>query len=178
MNTFSRIENKLLAKTSLLINSLRGELKLPNKPTSISFVCTGNICRSAYAEGKLKSLLGGELEKGGLKICSAGLDTTPGKPANAEAIKVALARGIDLKAHKTTSFEADSESLVFCMEPWQKRAARSLAKNQPVHLLSSLNKQCPFVIGDPNGKSELVFNDCFDNIDFCLESLVGLLREK
>lgn len=65
---------------------------------SVLVVCMGNICRSPYAERKLKSL------QPNLEVASAGLATKvsklAGKSADATATKAAVSFGIDLNGHK------------------------------------------------------------------------------
>ena len=58
-------------------------VRLPDSVQSVLFVCKGNICRSPLAEVYFRSLV----EKDGRRITvrSAGLETTPGKPADAKA---------------------------------------------------------------------------------------------
>src|SRR5215831_16914151 len=60
---------------------------LPTSVTSILFVCHGNICRSPFAAAYFRSLL---VKRGmSLTVKSAGLDTTPGKPAHSNTKTVA-----------------------------------------------------------------------------------------
>jgi protein-tyrosine phosphatase len=66
------------------------------------FVCHGNICRSAYAEGFARWA--------GYNAASFGLSTCVGKPAFAKVSSLAARRGIDLSAHRSTP--ADE------FEPW------------------------------------------------------------
>lgn len=58
------------------------------------FVCHGNICRSAFAEGVA--------QQAGMASASFGLSTTSGKGAHPPVIEAAQARGIDLGGHLTT----------------------------------------------------------------------------
>lgn len=61
------------------------------------FVCHGNICRSAYAEGVARDL--------GLNTASFGLSTTSGKPAHDPARAAAMAMGHPIEGHLTTRVE-------------------------------------------------------------------------
>jgi protein-tyrosine-phosphatase len=64
----------------------------------ILFVCTGNICRSPFAEGLLKKLA----QKNGLDDIvsdSAGLLALPGNSATSLAQKVAAEYDVDLSRH-------------------------------------------------------------------------------
>jgi len=72
----------------------------------ILFVCTGNICRSPFAEGLLKKLV----QKKGLNdivIDSAGLLALPGNNATILAQKVAAEYDVDLSDHIAKSVKED-----------------------------------------------------------------------
>jgi len=67
---------------------------------TILFVCTGNTCRSAMAEGMFKKMLE-ERTKGNSKIevISAGISALPGISPTFEAISVMFEQGIDISQH-------------------------------------------------------------------------------
>ena len=67
---------------------------------TILFVCTGNTCRSAMAEGVFKNVLE-ERTKGNSKIdvISAGISALPGISPTFEAISVMFEQGIDISQH-------------------------------------------------------------------------------
>lgn len=67
---------------------------------TILFVCTGNTCRSAMAEGMFKKMLE-EKTKGNSKIevISAGISALPGISPTFEAISVMFEQGIDISQH-------------------------------------------------------------------------------
>lgn len=70
--------------------------------TNILFVCTGNICRSPFAEGLFKKLVLQQKRKG-LWAESAGLMALPGNTATALAQQVAAEHGVDLSNHEAKS---------------------------------------------------------------------------
>ena len=122
------------------------------------FVCKGNICRSAYAEVVAKSL--------GIDAISCGISTKNDLPANADAIKVADERGVDLTKHKTTPVMYvifRKTDLIVAMEPWQ---ADNLTKNlQRKHYITLLGLWLTPLrphISDPYGLTTIYFNNCFD----------------
>ncbi len=84
----------------------------------ILFVCTGNICRSPFAEGLLKKLI----QKKGLDdivIDSAGLLALPGNSASSLAQKVAAEYDVDLSGHIAKSIKediVDRSDLILVME--------------------------------------------------------------
>lgn len=137
--------------------------------TRLVFVCKGNVCRSPYGEAKAIQL--------GMNAVSAGLDTTPGKPAQAQAILSARQRGIDLSQHKTQLYSAipfTAEDLVLVMEPYQLGLARD-GGAQSVTLTGLYASSSRPYIQDPYGKSAECFEHCYDNIDSALLRLQPLL---
>ena len=75
---------------------------------TILFVCTGNTCRSAMAEGLFKKMLRERKENDGrFDILSAGISTLPGMSASPEAIKVMAEQGIDISRHAATQVQED-----------------------------------------------------------------------
>ncbi|MEW6615606.1 MAG: low molecular weight phosphotyrosine protein phosphatase [Thermodesulfobacteriota bacterium] len=65
---------------------------------NILFVCTANICRSPFAERALKKLLR-EKKVTGIKVHSAGVSATSGRPSPPDAIRVAGNLGVDISEH-------------------------------------------------------------------------------
>ena len=61
------------------------------------FACSGNICRSPYAEAKAHSL--------GVNASSFGLTADGSSPADPMALTVGRARGINLTGHRSRSPE-------------------------------------------------------------------------
>ena len=67
---------------------------------TILFVCTGNTCRSAMAEGIFKKMLKERKEdNSSFNILSAGISALPGMSPTPEAIKVMFEQGIDISQH-------------------------------------------------------------------------------
>lgn len=74
-------------------------------PSSLLFVCHGNIIRSAMAE----QLLRRELAASGmppLEVRSAGVHARQGRPADARAITVAEEFGVSLREHRATALSS------------------------------------------------------------------------
>jgi protein-tyrosine phosphatase len=150
---------------------------------TVLFVCKGNICRSAYAEKKLKL----ELEaKGfsGIQVNSGGVWTKDGKPANEQAILSAKERGVDLSEHLTsvvTTDDLELADLILIMDISHRNAIRELQPQalQKTFYLGrlSVGKKDPLIIKDPYGRSAEVFQKCFDVIDRSLTGLINLLQK-
>jgi protein-tyrosine phosphatase len=81
---------------------------------SVLFVCTGNTCRSPMAEGlakhalaQLKGVSVDQLEEAGIRVRSAGVMTSGGSPASAQAVEAMEKVGVDLTAHASSALTAD-----------------------------------------------------------------------
>lgn len=72
----------------------------PDRPISVLFVCTGNICRSPLAEAMLREYASRQGRSKRLKIASAGTFALSGNPATREAQRAARRRGLDLSSHR------------------------------------------------------------------------------
>ena len=72
--------------------------------TRVLFVCTGNTCRSALAEGLARARLGPEA---GVIFESAGLYALDGAPATPHSLVVAAEEGVDLVAHRARPITAE-----------------------------------------------------------------------
>ena len=91
---------------------------------NVLFVCTGNICRSPFAEVLLKDLLS---ERGleGIRADSAGVLALPGNSATPLAQQVAAEFGVDLSDHEAKSVSKALLAwcdLVLVMEKSQEEA--------------------------------------------------------
>ncbi|MGN6129389.1 MAG: hypothetical protein ACTHOK_03520 [Nocardioidaceae bacterium] len=67
-------------------------------PVRVLFVCTANICRSAYADLLSRHLLGGGA---GVEVASAGTRAVEGEPVDEEMAALLRARGIDPTTHRS-----------------------------------------------------------------------------
>ena len=69
----------------------------PAQVRRLVFVCHGNICRSAYADGLARRAV--------MNVASFGLSTSSGMAAWPLVQERALAHGLDLSDHRTTQIE-------------------------------------------------------------------------
>ena len=75
---------------------------------TILFICTGNTCRSAMAEGIFKNILKKRKEdNSSFNIISAGISALPGMSSTPEAIKVMTEKDIDISRHVATQVQKD-----------------------------------------------------------------------
>jgi L-threonylcarbamoyladenylate synthase len=134
---------------------------------SFLFVCTGNTCRSAMAEGICRKYLAEKLEcnvddlgKIGYKVSSAGIMDLAGAPASREAMAACEALGIDIKAHRSkvlTQQLIQESDFVFAMEQIHCNHITALCPDvQSKCMLLAKNND----IVDPICQGQDVFNDC------------------
>jgi protein-tyrosine phosphatase len=142
-------------------------------PGRIIFVCTGNICRSPYAEFVAR--------RHGLQAISCGTHTRGGLPADRTATEEARQRGVDMQSHLTTRWE-DVElragDLIIAMQLRHALVVRPRARRHGsrVVMLNSLLLPEFAVIWDPYGRPQQAFSEAFDLIDCGVERLAARLR--
>ncbi len=128
------------------------------------FVCKGNICRSPYSEMRAKAL--------GIDAVSIGLHTREGSAANADARRNAADRGVSLDEHKARIYQSirlSENDLVVCMEPWHVDVFEKMDNSGcQVTLLGLWGNKEKIMLGDPYGKADMFFDDCFQAIDNAL----------
>ena len=150
----------------------------------ILFVCTGNICRSPFAEGLLKKLM----QKKGLDdivIDSAGLLALPGNSASSLAQKVAAEYDVDLSGHIAKSVKEDiiaGSDLILVME---NSHAKDLLDAFPeaedkVFLIRRFARfgSRDRGIADPYGLNYEAYRFCFLDIQDCVSGLAEYARQK
>ncbi len=101
-----------------LQKKLSGEITAVNKPFVITFVCSGNICRSPLGMGILRTLLAKTKYRDLVRVESAG--TLPIRPQQAHdlTIEVGDLNDINLRGHLSRHINreiVENSNLVFCM---------------------------------------------------------------
>lgn len=156
-------------------------VRLPDSVQSVLFVCKGNICRSPLGEVYFQSLV--EKEGRQMTVRSAGLETTPGKPAHANAKAVALQHRLSLDEHATTQVHKellDQSDLIIVMEIVQKdRIHRLYPKTKgKVVLLGRFDSVGSLEIADPYSGTSEDFHFCFQHVSRCCDNLAARLGVK
>lgn len=136
--------------------------------------CSGNICRSPYAELRAREL--------GMAAISFGLMTSPGARADAAAMRNAAERGVNLLSHRSRSLDTISlrrTDLLIAMEPGQAarlcRFARVAAAQVTLQGLWASPPR-PYV-PDPFGRADACFQYSYALIDSSLEHMNLLIRK-
>jgi protein-tyrosine phosphatase len=133
------------------------------------FVCTGNICRSPYAQQRAA--------RSGFPAISVALRGSTGDPANEAAVATAWELGIDLSKHRSLTIhdaELTSGDLLVAMEPWQADALFEMEKAQVTLLGLWSTPQRPH-LHDPHKLCRDYFRTCFRLIDSGVEAMLARL---
>ncbi len=152
-------------------------------PESILILCTGNICRSPYAEKAFLRLVaegspGLYRRPAGFRVRSGGFLASD-RPSPPEAVRIASERGIELSDHRSRQLDAEmlaGVDLVVAMERRHVRQLRAFPGGDrvPVLLLGDLDPMPPDrrEIRDPWGHPEEVYHASFDRVERCTAALL------
>ena len=147
-------------------------------PTSVVFLCNGNICRSPYAERAFARILP-EPFASSLRVGSMGL-LWPGRPAPPVAQECAAEHGVDLTGHLSATLEQRSApgELLVVMTAAQRREVRHRSSGpRRVLMLGDLDLAPgePRDILDPVDQPFAIFDACYTRIDRCVAELARAL---
>jgi len=144
---------------------------IPPNPHSFLFVCQGNIIRSPFAAALFHRLLPSALQER-IHVASAGLDTTPGKPADPRALQLAKEFDVSLDGHRTqrlTTSLVEHADLVVVMDALNvaKCVVRFPGAKNKLFMLGAFSgptKASRVEIPDP-------YNGTLDDVRKCYESM-------
>lgn len=145
-----------------------------DKVRRLVFVCSGNICRSPYAEARAAAA--------GFPALSVALRGGTGQPADPVARRAAAAAGLPLDAHRSTAL-ADAAlgpgDLLVAMEPWQADLVAARHADDPsvqVTLLGLWTRPRRPHLHDPHTLCADYFATCFRLIDSGVDAILARLR--
>ena len=118
-----------------------------------------------------------------MTVRSAGLETTPGKPADDRAKAVAMEHRLSLDEHATTQVHRellDQSDLIVVMEIKQKDRVQRLCPRSKgkVVLLGRFDSKGPIEIADPYCGTSEDFHSCFQQVSRCCDNLAARLGVK
>lgn len=141
-------------------------------------VCTGNLCRSPFAEGLLKHILG-DLASSGVQVISAGTHARRNEKASSPMIKIANEMGFNINGHRSQPLDEyllNEADLILVNEPMH---AEFIASTSPqnagkTHLLGELAgfEEVP----DPFNNNLEYYRNTAAIIEMCLEPWVTYLK--
>lgn len=150
---------------------------------NILFVCTGNICRSPFAE-KLAAHLAQQQALGDLNFASAGVLASPGDTCSESSIKAARELGVDLSSHLARPLSDELlewASLVVVMEDEQARSVRDFAPNFMLTRIQNLASYAPgpnrpLLIPDPHRAGFWAHQASYRFISVCVERMMEIIK--
>jgi protein-tyrosine phosphatase len=136
------------------------------------FICSGNICRSPYAEARARAC--------GADAVSFGLHASPGACADPVAARNAFQRNLDLTPHRSQRLEANSvrpTDLVLLFEPRHVEPFQGVNRVAMggLSLAGLWSRPLRPHVADPYAKSDRYFQECFSIIDSSVRSLCARL---
>ena len=145
-------------------------------PERVLFVCSGNMCRSAYGEYRFKSLIAASHPQ--THVISAGTLRIIGQPAASGMVAAAAERGLDLSPHRSNALSGvlvQSADTIFAMEQSHREALLRIdphSRSKIVMLGLYLNTPAP-EIEDPIGREPEVYSRVAAQIDEALGNWIG-----
>ena len=145
----------------------------------IMFICTGNICRSAMAEGMMKKLIKENNIDAAVYSCGIYAETGNGPTYNAQ--EAASEYGADISNHRATNIrdsKIEEMDIILCATISHKQSVLYLhpeleGKVFTMKEYAKLNKNGQDIdIKDPWGYDEFVYRKCASEIEECLEKIV------
>lgn len=136
----------------------------------ITFICTGNTCRSPMAEGIARKIIDEQYPDSGITVSSAGLNTFNGSPASQHAIDACRQIGIDLMNHRSQRINpeiADNTDLFAVMT--ENHADYLRQCGIPSDRIVVLGNGIP----DPFGGSLAIYRECRDAIADAVQALLA-----
>jgi len=155
-------------------------ISLLRSATTILIVCHGNIIRSPFAARRMAQMLAARRR---LAVISGGLEATPGRPAEVEAIVAASRLGVDLRDHTAAAVTAGMVAradVIFAMDVLHLVAMRHRfpSAHGRTFLLSALCRHLPLEIRDPFGGDAATIHDCYLQISRAVKATVTVISQQ
>ncbi len=151
----------------------------------VTFLCTGNLCRSPYAAALTRRIAEKEGWGEKIRVSSRGLLDLQAAPAHEYALKRGARLQLSLLVHRSCQVDEEhlhSCHLILCMA---REHLEAIGRDFPSHagrtfLLASYPQHGAEgeEISDPIGGSEEVFDEVFDKIEAALQPIFAALRRR
>lgn len=152
-------------------------------PNKITFVCTGNTCRSPIGEYLLKDAIQNEeqsLHK--FEVVSAGVAAYPGDAISLNSAETLSDLGIDASMHRSQPVSEDlinQSILVVCMTSSHQDVVQAYFPEHPhIHLISDFIEDDSITeVSDPFGANIDAYHQTRDQIALAIPSILAFLKK-
>ncbi len=143
----------------------------------VMFICTGNICRSAMAEGILKKIV--KDKKVDIQVYSCGIYAEDGEGATYNAIYAAEKYDVDISKHKATNIrnsKIEEMDIILCATKSHKETVIYMYPNlkDKIYTMKEYakidNNGQDTDIKDPWGYDIETYMNCIDEIQKCIQN--------
>lgn len=149
--------------------------------THVIFICTGNICRSAMADGYLKYRLKQLKKEDEVEVSSAGTHANQGEHSPNFAKKAIAKYGSNIENHTATTLENSKLKKADYVLVMTERHKQDIVRSYPeikdkIKLLGEYAKDKEYdEIDDPWGYSYNVYENCAKEI---VDSIEGFIEKE
>ena len=149
----------------------------------IMFICTGNICRSAMAEGILKKIV--KERNLDIEVYSCGIYAEDGDYATYNAIEAAKYYDVDISNHRATNIrnsQIEEMDIILCATNSHKNMVIAMYPNLVTKVYTmkeyaEIDENGKYMdIKDPWGYDMNVYMNCIQEIKYCIENLVEKIK--
>lgn len=151
----------------------------------IMFICTGNTCRSAMADGLAKKII---KEKNlNIEVYSAGIFAQTGEHASYNSIAIMKEYDVDIVLHKATSVDESKikeMDLILCATKNHKAELQARYNDLKDRIFTMKeyagidNDGTDMDIKDPWGYNINTFRACAAEISICVEKIIEKISQK
>lgn len=145
----------------------------------IMFICTGNTCRSAMADGLAKKII--KDKNLNIEVYSAGIFAITGEHASYNSVAIMKEYEVDIALHKATAIEEsniEEMDLIFCATKNHKRQLIARYNNLKDKIFTMKeyaeidNNGNDMDIKDPWGYDINTFRMCAAEISLCIDKII------